>query len=31
VVNLTGGYTEWQKQKLPVEREESAEELVGAK
>jgi hydroxyacylglutathione hydrolase len=30
VINLAGGFAEWQKQKLPVEREKGAEELVGA-
>ena len=31
VVNLTGGFAEWRKQKLPIEREEGAEELVGTR
>ena len=31
VINLAGGFAEWQKRKLPVEREETSGELVGAK
>ena len=31
VTNLSGGFAEWQKRKLPVEREETSGELVGAK
>ena len=31
VVNLTGGFDEWQRHKLPVERQHSSGELVGTK
>ncbi len=31
VMNLTGGIAEWQRRKLPVDREEISAELVGAK
>jgi len=30
VINLAGGYADWQKHNLPVEREKGVEELVGA-
>jgi len=30
VINLAGGFADWQKHKLPVEREKGVEELVGA-
>ncbi len=31
VINLAGGFAEWQKQKLPVEREETSGELAAAR